>query len=96
MRTVFASIPVLIGFVTTITGQLQDIVDADIFLVSALAGVAEFVAQIVGDILVGTTLRYLRGRHPDRFRGDPTVGSAAAAANFRCVLPPVPPAAVLV
>lgn len=56
VRTVFASIPYFLdGFVTTVTDQLQAIIDADIFLVSALAGVAEFVVQIVGDIAVGTT-----------------------------------------
>ncbi len=56
VRTVFASVPYFLnGFVETITGQLQSIVDADIFLVSALAGVAEFVVQITGDILVGST-----------------------------------------
>lgn len=55
-RTVFASIPYFLdGFVTSVTGSLQSIVDADIFLVSTLARVAEFAVQIVGDILVGTT-----------------------------------------
>lgn len=55
-RTVFASIPYFLnGFVETITGQLQAIADADIFLISTLAGVAEFAVQIVGDVLVGTT-----------------------------------------
>ena len=97
VRTVFASIPYFLdGFVNTITGQLQDIVDADIFLVSALAGVAEFVVQIVGDILVGTTQAIARvvatltgsGVIPP---SDPPLPPPSSA-----VLLPVPPAAVLV
>lgn len=56
VRTVFASIPYFLdGFVTSITAQLQAVVDADIFLISALAAVAEFAVQIVGDGLVGVT-----------------------------------------
>jgi len=97
VRTVFASIPYFLdGFVNTVTGQLQDIVDADIFLVSALAGVAEFVVQIVGDILVGTTQAVARvvatltgsGVIPP---SDPPLPPPSSA-----VLLPVPPAAVLV
>lgn len=97
VRTVFASIPYFLdGFVNTITGQLQDLVDADIFLVSALAGVAEFVVQIVGDILVGTTQAVARvvatltgsGVIPP---SDPPLPPPSSA-----VLVPVPPAAVLV
>ena len=97
VRTVFASIPYFLdGFVNTVTGQLQDIVDADIFLVSALAGVAEFVVQIVGDILVGTTQAIARvvatltgsGVIPP---SDPPLPPPSSA-----VLLPVPPAAVLV
>ena len=34
---------------------MQAIVDADIFLISPLVGLAEFVVQITGDILVGVT-----------------------------------------
>ena len=55
-RTVFASIPYFLdGFVTTITDQLQAIVDADIFLVSTLAGVTQFAVQAIGDALVAVT-----------------------------------------
>lgn len=56
IRTVFASIPYFLdGFVTSITGQLQAIVDQDIFLISALAGLTELAVQFTGDILVGVT-----------------------------------------
>lgn len=56
VRTVFASVPYFLGIITnTITAQLQAIVDADIFLISPLVGLAEFVVQITGDILVGVT-----------------------------------------
>lgn len=56
VRTVFGSIPYFLdGFVTSITAQLQAVVDADIFLVSTLAAVAEFAVQIIGDGLVGAT-----------------------------------------
>ena len=56
VRTVFASVPYFLGIITnTITEQLQAIVDADIFLISPLVGLAEFVVQVTGDILVGVT-----------------------------------------
>jgi len=56
VRTVFASVPYFLGIITnTITAQLQALVDADIFLISPLAGLAEFVVQVSGDILVGVT-----------------------------------------
>ena len=56
VRTVFASIPYFLdGFVTSIAGQLQAIVDQDIFLISALAGLTELAVQFTGDILVGVT-----------------------------------------
>jgi hypothetical protein len=56
IRTVFGSVPYFLdGFVNTITGQLQAIVEQDIFLVSALAGAAEYLVQITGDVLVFTT-----------------------------------------
>lgn len=81
VRTVFASIPYFLnGFVESITGQLQSIVDADIFLVSALAGVAEFVVQITGDILVGTT----------QFIAD-VVGRLTGAGVIPPSDPPLPP-----
>ena len=56
VRTVFASVPYFLGIITnTITAQLQAIVDADIFLISPLVGLVEFVVQVSGDILVGVT-----------------------------------------
>jgi hypothetical protein len=56
VRTVFASVPYFLGIITnTITAQLQAIVDADIFLISPLVGLVEFVVQVTGDILVGVT-----------------------------------------
>ncbi|MCX6488486.1 MAG: alkaline phosphatase family protein [Mycobacterium sp.] len=56
VRTVFASVPYFLGIITnTITAQLQAIVDADIFLISPLVGLAEFVVQVTGDVLVATT-----------------------------------------
>ena len=55
-RTIFASIPYFLdGFVTDITAQLQGIVDKNIFLISALAGVAKALVQITGDIGVAAT-----------------------------------------
>ncbi len=85
VRTIFASIPYFLnGFVETITGQLQSIVDADIFLVSALAGVAEFVVQITGDILVGTT----------QFIAD-VVGRLTGAGVIPPSDPPLPPPAAV-
>lgn len=56
VRTVVASVPYFIdGFVTSITGQLQSIVDQDIFIISALAGLTELAVQFIGDGLVGVT-----------------------------------------
>lgn len=56
VRTVFASVPYFLdGFVTSITGQLQSIVDQDIFVISALAGLTELAVQFIGDGLVGVT-----------------------------------------
>ena len=55
-RTIFASIPYFLdGFVTTISDQLQAIVDQDIFVVSALAGVTKLAVEFVGDGLVAVT-----------------------------------------
>jgi hypothetical protein len=55
-RTVFASIPYFIdGFFTDFSDQLQGIVDQDIFLISALAGAAQWVVGITGDALVFVT-----------------------------------------
>ncbi len=55
-RTIFASVPYFIdGFITSITGQLQSIVDQDIFIISTLAGVTEAAVQFIGDGLVGVT-----------------------------------------
>ena len=56
VRTVFGAIPYFLnGFVEDITGSLQAIVEQDIFLVSTLAGVAEFVVGAVGGALVNVT-----------------------------------------
>ncbi len=56
VRTVFASVPYFIdGFVTSITGQLQSIVDQQIFIISALAGLTEAAVQFAGDGLVAVT-----------------------------------------
>ena len=56
VRTVVASVPYFLDIITnTITGQLQALVDQQIFLISALAQGAQFVVQVSGDILVGVT-----------------------------------------
>jgi hypothetical protein len=87
VRTVFASIPYFIdGFVTDITDQLQSIVDQDIFLISALAGLTELAVQFTGDILVGLTQAIARVVAT-------LTGSGVIAPNDPPL--PVPPAAVL-
>jgi hypothetical protein len=56
VRTVVASVPYFLGIITnTITGQLQSIVDQQIFLISALAQGTQFVVQLTGDVLVAVT-----------------------------------------
>lgn len=56
VRTVVASVPYFLDIITnTITGQLQALVDQQIFLISALAQGAQFVVQLSGDVLVGVT-----------------------------------------
>jgi len=80
LRTVFASIPYFLdGFVTDITEQLQAIVDQGIFLLSPLAGAAEFVVQVVGDVLVGITQAVAR-----------TVGYLTGAGTIAPTDPPLP------
>lgn len=55
-RTVFASVPYYIDLiVTAVNTQLRSIVNQDIFIVSALAGVTELAVQFVGDGLVAVT-----------------------------------------
>lgn len=55
-RTVFASVPYFLSkIVESATGALQSIVDQDIFLISPLAAVTEFVVGFAGDALVGVT-----------------------------------------
>jgi hypothetical protein len=55
-RTVFASIPYFInGFIEDITGQLQAIVEQDIFVISGLAQITEWIVQFNGDLLIGVT-----------------------------------------
>ena len=87
VRTVFASIPYFLdGFVTSIAGQLQAIVDQDIFLISALAGLTELAVQFTGDILVGVTQAIAR-----------VVATLTGSGVIAPTDPPlpVPPAAVL-
>ena len=56
VRTVVASVPYFLDIITnTITGQLQALVDQQIFLISALAQGAQFVVQLSGDVLVAVT-----------------------------------------
>jgi arylsulfatase A-like enzyme len=56
VRTIFASVPYFLdGFVTSVTSQLHAIAEQDIFLISALAGIAEALVQITGDIGVAVT-----------------------------------------
>ena len=56
VRTVVGSVPYFLGIITdTITTQLQAIVEQEIFLISGLAGVAEFMVQVTGDVLVAVT-----------------------------------------
>ncbi|WP_328350423.1 alkaline phosphatase family protein [Mycobacterium sp. NBC_00419] len=81
VRTVFASIPYFLdGFVTSITAQLQGIVDQDIFLISALAGIAEALVKITGDIVVGTTQALAR-----------VVARATGSGVIAPTDPPLPP-----
>ena len=55
-RTIFASVPYLInGLVNDINGFLQGIVDQDIFLISGLADVTQWIVQFNGDLAVGVT-----------------------------------------
>jgi len=56
VRTVVASVPYFLDIITnTITGQLQALVDQEIFLISAFAQGAQFVVQLSGDVLVAVT-----------------------------------------
>jgi hypothetical protein len=55
-RTVFASVPYIIdGLVTDINDFLQGIVDQDIFLISGLADISQWIVQFNGDLAVGVT-----------------------------------------
>lgn len=55
-RTVFATVPYLIdGLVNDINGFLQGIVDKDIFLISGLADITQWIVQFNGDLAVGIT-----------------------------------------
>jgi hypothetical protein len=52
LRTIFATIPYYVYTETNaLTAQLQGVVDQQIFLVSALAGVTKVGVQIIGDVL---------------------------------------------
>jgi hypothetical protein len=56
VRTVFGAVPYFLNiFVEDITGFLQGVVEQEIFLISPLVGLVEFVVQVTGDILVGVT-----------------------------------------
>lgn len=56
VRTIFGAIPYFLNIgVEAVTGFLQGVVDQEIFLISTLAGVAEFVVGAVGNALVGVT-----------------------------------------
>ncbi len=81
VRTVFASIPYFVdGFVTSITGQLQSVVDADIFLLSGLAEVTKVLVQITGDVLVATTQAIAR-----------VVATLTGSGTIAPTDPPLPP-----
>ena len=55
-RTIIATVPYTLKLITdSLTGALQGLVDQDIFLVSALAGVVEALVQIAGDVAVAVT-----------------------------------------
>ncbi|WP_313675505.1 alkaline phosphatase family protein [Mycolicibacterium sp.] len=55
-RTVFASVPYIIdGLVTDINDFLQGIVDQDIFLISGLADISQWIVQFNGNLAVGVT-----------------------------------------
>lgn len=55
-RTIFATVPYLIdGFVNNITGMLQTVIDKDIFLISGIAQVTQWIVQFNGDLAVGVT-----------------------------------------
>ncbi|MGI9163998.1 MAG: alkaline phosphatase family protein [Mycobacterium sp.] len=80
IRTVFAAIPYFIeGFVTSITGQLQSIVDQQIFVISTLAGATELAVQLIGDGLVGVTEAVAR-----------VVASLTGAGSIAPTDPPLP------
>ncbi|MCX2933872.1 alkaline phosphatase family protein [Mycobacterium sp. CVI_P3] len=56
VRTIFASIPYFLdGGISSLTATLQDIAEANIFLISQLAAVSEVVVQVAGDALVSAT-----------------------------------------
>ncbi len=61
-RTVFATVPYLIdGLVTDVNNFLQGIVDKDIFLISGLADITQWIIQFNGDLAVAVTGAVARG-----------------------------------
>ncbi|MGY4710932.1 alkaline phosphatase family protein [Mycolicibacterium sp. CBM1] len=55
-RTIFATIPYFVdGTITTLTSQLQDIVEQNIFLISPLAEVAKAVVRVIGGVVYAAT-----------------------------------------
>jgi hypothetical protein len=80
-RTVFGAIPYFLTiFLEDITAQLQSVVDDDIFLLSALAGVTEFVVGAIGNALVGVTQAIAQA-----------VGWLTGAGRIAPTDPPLPP-----
>lgn len=80
-RTIFASIPYFIdGFVTDINDQIQKIVDLDIFLISGLAEVTQWIIQFNGDLAVGVTQALAR-----------VVAHLTGAGTIAPTDPPLPP-----
>ncbi|BBY58949.1 alkaline phosphatase family protein [Mycolicibacterium sarraceniae] len=56
VRTIFASIPYFLnGGINSLTAQLQEIADGNVFLISQLAAVAKVVVQVLGDVGVSAT-----------------------------------------
>lgn len=87
VRTVFATVPyVLDSVVASLTGSLQSIVDQDIFLISQLAGITEWLVRIAGDAVVGATqalalgVGFLTGSGVIAPTDPPLTSSAAVAA----------------
>ncbi len=80
-RTVFASVPYLIdGLVNDLNGFLQGIVDRDIFLISGLADISQWIVQFNGDLAVGVTQALAR-----------VVATLTGSGTIAPTDPPLPP-----